>query len=67
LLSSFGELPHAFSDGVERRPFVVEEVVDTDYEFSRMQDRLFVIPSFAALRSEVNAFLSSPRYLAAGG
>ena len=67
LLSSFGELPHAFSDDVERRPFDVEEVVDTAYEFSRMQDRLFVVPSFAVLRREVEAFLRSTRYLGATG
>jgi len=66
LLSSFGELPHAFSDEVDRRPFDVEVVVDTAYDFCRMQDRLFVVPSFEVLRRDVEAFLRSGRYLDAG-
>ena len=35
---------------VERRPFVTDEVIETDYDWSKMQDLLFVIPSFAFLR-----------------
>lgn len=67
LLSSFGELPHAFSAEVARRPFVMDEVLETTYDFSRMQDTLFVVPSFAFLRHEVEALLLSPRYLEARG
>src|SRR4030095_15028966 len=37
LLSSFGELEHAFSDEVERRPFDLEEVINTSYDYSEMQ------------------------------
>ena len=41
------------SPAVERRPFVTSEVVETDYDWSRMQELLFVIPSFGFLRREV--------------
>jgi phenylalanine-4-hydroxylase len=53
ILSSTGEIPFALSAAVERRPFVTEEVIATDYDPSRMQDRLFVIPSFPFLRREI--------------
>jgi phenylalanine-4-hydroxylase len=41
------------SGNVERRPFATDEVIETDYDPSRMQDLLFVIPSFPFLRQEV--------------
>lgn len=53
ILSSIGEIPFSLSSNVERRPFVTDEVIETDYDSSRMQDLLFVIPSFAFLRNEV--------------
>ncbi|MBP1636308.1 MAG: phhA [Acidobacteria bacterium] len=53
ILSSIGEIPNSLSSNVERRPFVTDEVIETDYDPSRMQDLLFVIPSFAFLRAEV--------------
>jgi len=54
ILSSIGEIPNSlFSKEVERRPFVTEEVIETDYDSSRMQDLLFVLPSLPFLRSEV--------------
>ena len=54
ILSSTGEIPFSlFSKDVRRRPFVTDEVIETDYDPSRMQDHLFVIPSFAWLRSEI--------------
>jgi monomeric phenylalanine-4-hydroxylase len=53
ILSSTGEIPFSLSDSVERRPFVTDEVIGTDYDPSRMQDLLFVIPSFPFLRQEV--------------
>ncbi len=62
LLSSFGELSHAFTDEVQRRPFNMEEVVATPYTYSNMQPLLFVIPSFAALCREVESLLSSDMY-----
>jgi phenylalanine-4-hydroxylase len=53
ILSSTGEIPFSLSAQVERRPFVTDEVIATDYDPSRMQERLFVIPSFQFLRQEV--------------
>ena len=53
ILSSIGEIPHALSPSVERRPFVTDEVIATDYDWSKMQDLLFVIPSLPFLRAEV--------------
>jgi len=53
ILSSTGEIPFSLSADVRRRPFVTDEVVKTDYDPSRMQDELFIIPSFAFLRREV--------------
>jgi phenylalanine-4-hydroxylase len=53
ILSSIAEIPNSLSSHVERRPFVTDEVIETDYDPSRMQDLLFVIPSFAFLRQEV--------------
>jgi phenylalanine-4-hydroxylase len=54
ILSSIGEIPNSlFSKDVERRPFVTDEVIETDYDSSRMQDLLFVLPSLLFLRQEV--------------
>ncbi len=59
LLSSFGEIQHCFTDEVERVPFTLEEVLATPYDFSKMQSKLFVIPSFKALLQETQNFLNS--------
>jgi len=53
ILSSLGEIPYSLSSSVERRPFVTDEVIETDYDWSRMQDLLFVMPSLPFLRHEV--------------
>jgi phenylalanine-4-hydroxylase len=53
ILSSTGEIPFSLSDKVEHRPFVTDDVIATDYDPSRMQDLLFIIPSFAFLRREI--------------
>jgi phenylalanine-4-hydroxylase len=53
ILSSTGEIPFSLSSSVVRRPFVTDEVIETDYDWSKMQERLFVIPSFGFLRREV--------------
>src|SRR5215216_6288879 len=50
LLSSFGELEHAFGDDVERRPFDLEQVINTEYSYSDMQPILYVIKSYAHLK-----------------
>lgn len=59
LLSSYGELEHAFSDAVERRRFDLEEVINTPYDYSDMQPLLFVIPSYAYLKEVTRAFIST--------
>jgi phenylalanine-4-hydroxylase len=53
ILSSTGEIPFSLSNDVRHRPFVTDEVIATDYDPSRMQDLLFIIPSFAFLRREI--------------
>lgn len=53
ILSSTSEIPFALSDDVDRRRWKTDEVIATDYDPSRMQSVLFVVPSFAFLRFEV--------------
>jgi phenylalanine-4-hydroxylase len=53
ILSSTGEIPFSLSTDVKHRPFVTDEVIETDYDPSRMQDLLFIIPSFTFLRREI--------------
>jgi phenylalanine-4-hydroxylase len=43
---------------VTRRPFVTAQVIETDYDPSRMQDHLFVIPSYAWLRNEAEQLVA---------
>lgn len=57
LLSSFSELEHAFSNEVERRPFVLDEVINTSFDYSDMQPLLFVIPSYAYLKEVTQKFI----------
>jgi len=57
ILSSTGEIPFSLSKDVKRRPFVTNEVIETDYDPSRMQDQLFIIPSFVFLRREIEALV----------
>lgn len=59
LLSSFGELEHAFGDEVVRKPFDLEEVINTDYDYSDMQPLLFVIPSYAELKEQTRRYIES--------
>lgn len=59
LLSSFGELEHAFTDKVERRPFDLEAVINTDYSYSDMQPILYVIPSYAYLKEITRKYIES--------
>ncbi len=42
ILSSTGEIPFSLSPDVRRRPFVTDDVIETDYDPSRMQETLFV-------------------------
>ncbi|HQU82044.1 MAG TPA: phenylalanine 4-monooxygenase [Pyrinomonadaceae bacterium] len=59
LLSSFGELEHAFSDQVDRRKFDLEEVINQDYSYSDMQKILYVIPSYAELKEQTRKYIES--------
>lgn len=59
LLSSYGELEHAFSDNVERRPFDLEEVINHEYTYSDMQPVLYVIPSYAELKEVTRKYIES--------
>jgi phenylalanine-4-hydroxylase len=58
ILSSTGEIPYSlFSPEVTRQPFVTEVVIETDYDPSRMQDRLFIAPSLPFLRRELEGLV----------
>lgn len=59
LLSSFGELEHAFSDKVERRPFNLEQVINHEYTYSDMQPVLYVIPNYAELKEVTRKYIES--------
>ncbi|HEX8248108.1 MAG TPA: phenylalanine 4-monooxygenase [Pyrinomonadaceae bacterium] len=59
LLSSFGELEHAFTSAVERRPFDLKQVIDTSYNYSEMQPVLYVIPSYAELKDVTRKYIES--------
>jgi phenylalanine-4-hydroxylase len=59
LLSSYGELENAFTDNVERRPFNLEQVINTDYSYSDMQPILYVIPSYEYLKETTRKYIES--------
>ena len=59
LLSSFGELENAFTDKVERRPFDLEQVINTGYDYSEMQPILYVIPSYGHLKETTRKYIES--------
>lgn len=58
ILSSTGEIPYSLkSPDVTRRPFVTDDVINQDYDPSRMQDHLFIAPSFPFLRRELEGLV----------
>ncbi len=59
LLSSFGELEHAFSDRVELRKFDLEQVIEHEFTYSDMQPVLYVIPSYAELKEVTRKYIES--------
>jgi phenylalanine-4-hydroxylase len=59
LLSSLGELEHAFSGKAEIKRFNLKEVIETPYDYSEMQPTLFVIPSYAYLKHITREFIDS--------
>ena len=50
ILSSNGEIQHSLSSAVTRKPFVLEQVITTEYDPTRFQDTLFVASSLKQLR-----------------
>jgi len=59
ILSSFREMKHAFSDEVERRPFVLEEVIEQDFTYSNMQPVYYVVPSYDFLKEETRRYIET--------
>ncbi len=59
LLSSVGELEHAFGNEVERRPFDFEEVINHDFTYSDLQPVLYVIPSYDYLKEITRKYIES--------
>jgi phenylalanine-4-hydroxylase len=59
LLSSFGELEHAFSDKVERREFDLETVINHEFTYSDMQKVLYVVPSYTYLKEVTRKYIES--------
>lgn len=59
LLSSFGELENAFTGNVERRPFDLEQVINTPYDYSDMQPILYVVPSYEYLKDATRKYIES--------
>ena len=59
LLSSVGELEHAFGDDVERRPFDFEEVINHDFTYSDLQPVLYIIPSYDYLKEITRKYIES--------
>ncbi len=57
LLSSFGELENAFTDNVERRPFDLEQVINTPFDYSDMQPILYVVPSYEYLKETTRKYI----------
>jgi phenylalanine-4-hydroxylase len=58
ILSSTGEIPYSLlSPEVTRKPFVTDVVIAQDYDPSRMQDHLFIAPSFPFLRRELEGLV----------
>ena len=57
ILSSFGEMEYCLSEKVERKPFDIFEVINTDYDPTKMQDKLYIIESLADLKQQVTALI----------
>lgn len=62
LLSSFGELRHAFSGNVRVQPFDAAVAANTAYDHTVMQSTLFVVRSLKEATEDVKAFLWSEEY-----
>lgn len=56
---SVGEIQNCLTDKVERKPFQLEEVLDTNYDIYGFQKKFFVIDSFKQLFEETEPYLRS--------
>jgi phenylalanine-4-hydroxylase len=63
ILSSVGEVSHCLSDQVRRHPFDYAKVENQYYEIYRMQEDLFVIPSFEWLLESFKAYAEKEKLL----
>lgn len=60
LLSSYGELAHAFeSPNVSWEEFNIDNIVTSEYSYDTMQNKLFVAKSFNQIIKEVDIWLNS--------
>lgn len=59
LLSSYSELENCFKPGVFKQSFKLSEVIATPFDYSMMQPRLFVIPSYGYLKEVTREFIES--------
>ena len=62
LVSSPGEGRHALTNAVEKRPFKLEEVIETDFEIDHFQPLLYVIDSFDQLVDAADDFIRKLRH-----
>ncbi len=57
LLAGIEDMNNAFRADADIRPFTIEEVINTDYNYSFLQQRYFVISSFEFLKEETKKFI----------
>jgi phenylalanine-4-hydroxylase len=61
LISSPGEGTHSLTNAVEKRPFNLEQVIETDFEIDHYQPLLYVIDGFDQLVEAADAFIERLR------
>ncbi len=57
LLGGIEDLNNATKDNADVRPFDLEEIINTDFNYSFLQKRYFVVPSFEILKKETEKFI----------
>ncbi len=58
-LAGIEDLNNAFKPDADIRPFTMAEVLNTDYQYSFIQQRYFIIPSFEFLRKETEKLIAT--------